>query len=314
VTVTNAYGAATSSVATLTVNPLPVGTWTPAYLPSTTNALWLDAADATTIQLRSGLYVTNWMDKSGNNRTLAQTVASNQPAYTPGGLNGLSVLSFTNSYLTSTNPGSTWTFLHDGTKVSMFSIVKVWTNSANTNVGAYGLWGTVQSSSQTGSYVYVDDRRSERGNTNQIVHVVFGGSGGFGQNSVLNQSNNTWVTSQYRLLSLYSDPSASIASNRSIIRANGTTVSQVNIYTNAPKTGNPFDTLNIGSLGGGARPLVGAFAEIVFLKGTISADDRQKMEGYLAWKWGLHGQLPAGHPYKDAAPTVKAKSTVIMMR
>lgn len=26
------------------------------------------------------------------------------------------------------------------------------------------------------------------------------------------------------------------------------------------------------------------------------------MEGYLAHKWGLAGELPAGHPYKDAAP------------
>lgn len=31
---------------------------------------------------------------------------------------------------------------------------------------------------------------------------------------------------------------------------------------------------------------------------------RQKMEGYLAWKWGLESTLPGGHPYKDAAPTL----------
>ncbi len=59
--------------------------------------------------------------------------------------------------------------------------------------------------------------------------------------------------------------------------------------------------------------MVGAFAEIVFLTGTTNDIDRQKMEGYLAWKWGLQGQLPAGHPYKDAAPTVKDKGTVIKM-
>ena len=32
--------------------------------------------------------------------------------------------------------------------------------------------------------------------------------------------------------------------------------------------------------------------------------DRQLVEGYLAWRWGLEGNLPAGHPYKSAAPTV----------
>jgi Family of unknown function (DUF6288)/PA14 domain/Bacterial Ig domain len=29
---------------------------------------------------------------------------------------------------------------------------------------------------------------------------------------------------------------------------------------------------------------------------------RQKVEGYLAWKWGLQANLPADHPYKNAAP------------
>jgi len=31
---------------------------------------------------------------------------------------------------------------------------------------------------------------------------------------------------------------------------------------------------------------------------------RQRIEGYLAWKWGLEANLPVGHPYKSAPPTV----------
>jgi hypothetical protein len=282
--------------------------WTPAYLPSTTNALWLDAADSTKVLTNASGAVTNWLDKSGNNRTFAQTVASNQPAYTSGGPNGLSVLSFTNSYLTSTNDRSTWTFLHDGTKVSMFSIVKVWTNSGATatNIGGYALWGTAQLSATTGSYVYVDDRYAN-GRTNNMLHVVFGGTGA---SPVQNIKNHTWVTGEYRLLSLYSDPGASTASNRSIIRANGTTVSQANTLTTAPKTGNPAYSLEIGALGNGVARFVGDFAEIVFLTGTTNDIDRQQMEGYLAWKWGMQGQLPAGHPYKDAAPRTSTDITV----
>jgi hypothetical protein len=34
-----------------------------------------------------------------------------------------------------------------------------------------------------------------------------------------------------------------------------------------------------------------------------SATDRQKIEGYLAWKWGIQASLPAAHPYRNAAPT-----------
>jgi hypothetical protein len=29
-----------------------------------------------------------------------------------------------------------------------------------------------------------------------------------------------------------------------------------------------------------------------------------KAEGYLAWKWGLEGNLPVLHPYKNSAPIV----------
>jgi hypothetical protein len=50
--------------------------------------------------------------------------------------------------------------------------------------------------------------------------------------------------------------------------------------------------------------LVGDIAEIVLINAKDSTSDRQKMEGYLAWKWGLEGDLPVGHPYKSAAPTV----------
>lgn len=32
----------------------------------------------------------------------------------------------------------------------------------------------------------------------------------------------------------------------------------------------------------------------------------QKIEGYLAWKWGLQDSLPATHPYTDAAPMIAA--------
>jgi hypothetical protein len=35
----------------------------------------------------------------------------------------------------------------------------------------------------------------------------------------------------------------------------------------------------------------------------LSTTDRQKLEGYLAHKWGLAANLPADHPYKSAAPT-----------
>ena len=48
--------------------------------------------------------------------------------------------------------------------------------------------------------------------------------------------------------------------------------------------------------------LDGAFGEIVFIQSAVSLSNRQKLEGYLAWKWGLQANLPVGHPYKNAPP------------
>jgi hypothetical protein len=39
-------------------------------------------------------------------------------------------------------------------------------------------------------------------------------------------------------------------------------------------------------------------SEIVLTHSTMTNDDRQKLEGYLAYKWGLTYALPANHPYR----------------
>jgi HD-like signal output (HDOD) protein len=45
-------------------------------------------------------------------------------------------------------------------------------------------------------------------------------------------------------------------------------------------------------------------AEILALEEELSLADIEKIEGYLMHKWGLEANLPSGHPYKSAAPTV----------
>ena len=43
-------------------------------------------------------------------------------------------------------------------------------------------------------------------------------------------------------------------------------------------------------------------AEIVLYNVVLTTTNIQKIEGYLAWKWGLQAKLPSGHPYKSASP------------
>ena len=42
----------------------------------------------------------------------------------------------------------------------------------------------------------------------------------------------------------------------------------------------------------------GTIGEVVLFYTNLSTDDRQSIEGYLAWKWGLVANLPSDHPYK----------------
>jgi hypothetical protein len=65
------------------------------------------------------------------------------------------------------------------------------------------------------------------------------------------------------------------------------------------------DGFTVGSQRGGA---VGNYytnmsvGEILVFYTNISTADRQRIEGYLAWKWGLQANLPSEHPFKTRAP------------
>jgi hypothetical protein len=48
--------------------------------------------------------------------------------------------------------------------------------------------------------------------------------------------------------------------------------------------------------------IVGNTCEIIALSSTLSDTDRQKLEGYLAHKWGFASSLPSDHPFKSAPP------------
>jgi hypothetical protein len=52
------------------------------------------------------------------------------------------------------------------------------------------------------------------------------------------------------------------------------------------------------------RHFSGYLAEALAFEEELSQSDIEKIEGYLMHKWGLEANLPSGHPYKSAAPTV----------
>lgn len=70
----------------------------PLFNPAESGAgLWLDAADASTITIGTG--ISQWSDKSGKARNATQAAGGNQPTYNTPGLNGLNTVEF---------PGAQW--------------------------------------------------------------------------------------------------------------------------------------------------------------------------------------------------------------
>ena len=52
----------------------------------------------------------------------------------------------------------------------------------------------------------------------------------------------------------------------------------------------------------GGHQFGGQLAEIVVFSSTQSAAETETLEGYLACKWGLQGDLPMAHPFKTNCP------------
>ena len=59
----------------------------------------------------------------------------------------------------------------------------------------------------------------------------------------------------------------------------------------------PYSSYQIGRLTGHQCNL--DIAEILAFESELSDDEADKIESYLAHKWGLDDQLASGHPYKD---------------
>jgi len=59
-----------------------------------------------------------------------------------------------------------------------------------------------------------------------------------------------------------------------------------------------------GRPGDFGTPVRMSLSEVVVFSGNPSTTDRQRLEGYLAWKWGLQANLVNNHPFKFSPPYI----------
>lgn len=267
-------GYATTQTAVLRVNGFrlewPVTTaaasslWTPAELGADL-ALWLDADDASTITL-NGSNVSQWSDKSGNSLHLVQSSAAAQPIYLPTGLGASAVVHFdtnTKSLLAST--ASDWNFLHESGGSAIFLVNQF--QPLGTTAPRYLL--------------------TTRGSTTGILHAVRDlGTGAYPAGTLFENGQTTLSFSSAPSASTPVDETHIIEWEHGLARTNN-----FGIYVDGDqKTNVNYTTVPVGGFTAdqplrlGITPMY--TGEVVILNALPSTDARQKVEGYLAWKWG----------------------------
>jgi hypothetical protein len=237
--------------------------WTPAAI---TTALWLDAADASTVTTVSGA-VSEWRDKSGNGRNATQPAPSDRPTYSSTAFNNKPGLVFNgeNSNLNHQLAGpSQWTL------IAVFQI-----NSLQT--GFRGIFAIGPANLSGGSILLARTDSADA-------------IGTYTSNTVNSTSVNT--VGQMRIAIMEDDDSTAGVKGFFV---NGTAAGTF--------TGNPIGQPS--TIGGvSSQRLAGTIAECIVLPLVAAIDTRQRIEGYLAHRWDLTASLPSDHPYKTTAPTV----------
>ena len=233
-------------------------------------AMWFDAADTSTITLNGGL-VTQWNDKSGNNRNLTNGSAT-APLYTTNGYNGgypALVFNGKNALLSTAPIAPTPVLSANGTDTTIFVVLNRIANAPNSVVFGLGI--------NNNTYVLRDPWAS----SNNIILDL-------GPTARLSQGFTTTGNIIY---------SMGRSGNTLAIYNTGTNIGSATGSGSIPTTSQVF------SVGGGVAD--GTFynsliSEFIVYNVALSTADRQKIEGYLAYKWGLG--LPAGHPYVSTPP------------
>ena len=259
-----------------------IKSWTPAQI---TTALWLDAADSSTITIVDDK-VSAWDDKSGNGIAAANTTASKRPSVST--INGVQAIQFSGS--TFLNAGDVLDLLSNN--VSAFAVVQLTDANAGNCIfaksiaaGALGRYGLFISGPGDLAALHTSETTAY-----QVTSAHPGTFPILLQYTLDRLSGNLSLLTNAAVVNSITFPSDASTSLNTSYRF------LVGAYGNADDTGEIYY----------ARALVG---EIVLLFGSPDASIRQRVEGYLTHKWRLTASLPSDHPYKLAEPTISPLCT-----
>jgi hypothetical protein len=257
--------------------------WTPAR---TTTALWLDAADAGTLYdatsggslVAADGAIARWEDKSGNGRHVTQGTLSRRPLRRLGIQNGRDIAEF----------DGTADYMYRGTSpisLNSFAAFSVFKFRSTTTSNRFAILG------RTSDNLPIFFHRTQVVSGSQFYRSVVGDT-----DATLTGFNASFSTSAYIMFA------TTVTSSTHSFFIDGSLFGTPATQT---ATGTP-NQWTIGALSSSSGASGQEFADMdaceFILTAGLTTSDRQRIEGYLAHKWGLAGNLPANHPYKTNAP------------
>ena len=242
--------------------------WDPSQLA--TLEAWYDADAITGVS--NGSDIGTWTDSSGNGYTASSFGGA---IYTANSQNGLPAI------------------VYDGT-----SNARIYVTNTNMVSGASDMWMyMVGDTDPSPTPQPVTISRTSTGDT--LVAFHFRSSNGlwfrYNGSSLANTTASGYATSGWKITGMRTESSTLYGYQ------DGDSLSLVN-----PSITNPLPTQTAAALmlGGRLGNVSDTIGEVLIGVGVLSDSDREKVDGYLAHKWGLTANLPVSHPYKSSAPTV----------
>lgn len=248
--------------------------------------IWLDASDSASMIIQNG-FVSDWRDKSGNSRHIAQSITAARPVLTVAGQNGKNVITFdgVDDMLYRATAGAA-----GATSVTIIAVLKMLGGGSTEDV-IMGVGSTGSTAKVRGMY------RAASGTT-----LGFAGWAA----DVTSSTHSLDINGSFHVFGAW-NTQLTVPNNVRLMRdgtvtTHTTTVSGTNTALQAA-----VDGFSVGSLQGGAAASYHAnfsVAEIGVWYRTLSDTQRQQVEGSLAHSWATTAFLPAGHPYKFSPPMV----------
>lgn len=262
--------------------------WRPSNLGSQL-ATWFDAEDTASITL-NGATVSQWNDKSGNARHVAQATAANQPTYQASGIGGKPALSF---------DGADWLFNPTDSNIMQnvaggsITVVANYTNIVTQRVAA----SVINNLNTSRAIVFLSSSGT----------LTAGGRRVDGDAASVAAAPTTYTYGT----NVIQNVSMDFAGNLNSQFVNGSAAGTSTFPSGGGNSNNTVaNTLVIGATSpddgvSATNVMLGLISEVVITSGApLSTADRERLEGYLAWKLGLEANLPSGHPFKNTPPTV----------